>query len=343
MKVFKKIIKVIGILLLFLLLGGGYYIYQSGPVLPDDTDEIIKQVLANPLPELVKGETGVSTSEGIDIWYERILPSDVSKGTVLLIMGISNDALGWPPTFIQSFTDAGYQVIRYDHRGTGLSDWMDNYAANNPYSLADMAMDGISILDDLQVDKAHVIGVSMGGMIAQELAINHPNRVQSLTSIMSSGNILDSALPPISTAIAFELIKMAIKYNIISNETNMIKMHLASRIILNGGTNSTLNAKEIAQQVLYNMRKRKGYNANVSRQHQTAVSTSGSRYESLKILNTPTLIIHGTADPFIPIAHGKKCVRLLPNADSLWVENMGHDIPEEFIPIVSKKIIGIFK
>lgn len=342
MNTFKKIVKYIGIGILFLILGIGIYIYTSGPKLPDEADKIIEEVITNPLPELIEGKTGFANSNGIKIWYEDILPNKESKGVVLLIMGISNDALGWPQKFIKSFTDAGYRVIRYDHRGTGLSDWLEDFDNNNPYSLSDMAFDAVSVLDTLQIEKANIIGISMGGMIAQQLAINHPQKVQSLTSVMSSGDIFDQNISPISSEVAYDLIKVAIKYSIFNTDKNMIKLHLASRIILMGDASYQLNIKELSEQVLYNIRKRKGYNPNVSKQHQAAVSNSVSRYDDLKTLKTRTLIIHGKDDPFIPIQHGKKCVNLIPNVDSLWVDNMGHDIPNELMPIITQKIMGNF-
>lgn len=342
MKLLKKIIKYIGIIFLLLILVGAFYIYTSGSELPANTDDIIENVCTNPLPELIKGQSGFANAQGVNIWYENIMPQDTPKGVVLLIMGISNDALGWPPQFIQSFINSGYQVIRYDHRGTGLSDWLDNWNAENPYTLTDMANDGIAILDKLGIQKANIIGVSMGGMIAQELAIHHSDRVASLTSIMSSGNVFDDKLPPISSAVAYDLIKVAIKYSVIGTERNMIKLHLASRMILMGTANHNLNTKAIAEQVLYNIRQRKGYNANVSKQHQSAVTQSGSRYEELKNLTMPTLIIHGESDPFIPIEHGKRCAALIPSADTLWIENMGHDIPNVFIPRITEKVMENF-
>lgn len=342
MKTLKKILKYIGIGLIVLLLGMGIYIYTSGPKLPEETDRIIEEVIANPLPELIDGKSGFANSEGIRIWYEDIDPRQEPKGVIVLVMGISNDALGWPQKFIESFTDSGYRVIRYDHRGTGLSDWLEDFDSSNPYSLSDMASDVISILDTMQIDKAHIVGISMGGMIAQQLTINHPRRVQSLTSIMSSGNIFDHTIPPISSEVAYDLIKAAIKYSIIPTEKNMIKLHLASRIILRGDASYPLDIKDLSEQVLYNTRNRKGYNPNVSKQHQAAVSNSSSRYDDLKKLKTKTLIIHGKDDPFIPIDHGRKCVNLIPNADSLWVDNMGHDIPLEYIPIIAQKIKGNF-
>ena len=122
-------------------------------------------------------------------------------------MGISNDALGWPPDFIDSLVKEGYQVIRYDYRGTGMSDWVDNWQ-EAPYSLADLAADAVLILDNLDVAQAHLIGVSMGGMVAQEFALSNPERVLTLNLMMTSGNIVDEELPPISSDVTFELIKV---------------------------------------------------------------------------------------------------------------------------------------
>ena len=155
--------------------------------------------------------------------------------------------------------------------------------------------DAVYLLSELHVEKAHILGVSMGGMIAQELAINHPDRTASLTSIMSSGFITDPELPKISSSIAFDLIKTAIKYSVIGTERNMIKLHLASRMILMNNSDQDLDIKGLSEQVLYNIRIRHGYNARVSEQHQAAVTMSGSRYTKLKTLYIPTLVIHGRA------------------------------------------------
>lgn len=215
MKTLKRILIIVGISILFLLLGTSIYIYASGPFLPKKTDEIIEQVVTNPLPELITGQSGYARSQGLKIWYERIQPEGSSKGTVLLIMGISNDGLGWPESFIRAFFDSGYQVIRYDHRGTGMSDWVENWDHQNPYSLSDMAADVVSILESTGTEKAHIMGVSMGGMIAQQLAIDHPEKTNSLTFMMSSGFIEDPDLPSISSEVAWELIKVSLKYGLV--------------------------------------------------------------------------------------------------------------------------------
>lgn len=343
MKLFKKILKFTGIALLALLFCASVYLYNSGPKISPETDALITEVLKSPLPELVKGKKAFAKSQGLNIWYESITPERPSKGAVLLIMGISNDALGWPPQFISALVDSGYQVIRYDHRGTGESDWVKDWNGKQPYSLADMADDGLAVLNSLGIQKANVVGISMGGMIAQELAINHPDRVATLSSLMSSGYIEDPALPPISSAVTWDLIKVAMKYGVFGTEGNLVKMHIASRIILRGKANYQVDTKELAEQVLYNIRKRKGYNSSASRQHQAAVFLSGCRYPKLSQLKMPTLIVHGTADPFIPIAHGKKCAAIIPGADSLWVNNMGHDLPVGLTGTLTKAMIANFQ
>ena len=104
-----------------------------------------------------------------------------------------------------------------------------------------------------------------------------------------------------------------------------------------------IDVKTIAEQVLYNLRKRKGYNSQASIQQQAAVIASGSRYDKLRTLDMPTLIIHGKADPFIPIEHGLKSADLIPGTDTLWIEGMGHDLPDAYIDVVVEKIIMSFQ
>lgn len=342
MKRLRKIFKAGAVLLFVAVIIAGAAIFLSGPKLPDNTDEIIDAVMASDLPELLEGETGYVEVDGVRIWYESIMPDRQPKAAVLLFMGISNDALGWPPDFIDALVDEGYQVIRYDYRGTGLSDWVDDWQ-ERPYALADLATDAVAILDSLDVAQAHVIGVSMGGMVAQEFAINNPDRVLTLNVMMSSGNIVDEDLPPISSDITFNLVKIALKYSVVPTERNTIKLHVASRMILRGAADYEVDVREIAEQVLYNLRKRQGYNPGASQQHQEAVFRSGSRYEDLAALDIPTLIIHGVNDPFIPIAHSEKLAGVIPDARANWFENMGHDIPSTLIDSVVTELVANFE
>ena len=160
------------------------FIFFIGPKLPANTDTIIENVINTELPEFVKGKSGYVISDDHKIWYESITPKGSNKGAILLFMGMASDALGWPQTFIDKLVNSGYQVIRYDYRGTGLSDWIEGWK-QKPYSLADLARDAETILDTLNIREAHLVGLSLGGMVAQEFAIKNKDRTLSLTSIMS--------------------------------------------------------------------------------------------------------------------------------------------------------------
>ncbi len=342
MKLFLKILKIAGVFIVAILLIVSAAIYFSGPKLPDDIDGTIDGVLHSELPEFLTGETGLVHPENTSVWYESIGKNNSTKGAVLLFMGIANDAFGWPQAFIDLLVHSGYQVIRFDYRGTGMSDWMPDWE-QSPYSLKDLAVDAKLILDTLNIEKAHLVGVSMGGMVAQEFAIHFPQRTLTLASIMSSGNILDQDIKGISKEIAFELIKIGLKYGIFPSERNTIKMHIAARIMLRGQADYRVDVKGTAEQVLYNLRKRNGYNFHASGQHQEAVRRSGSRYEQLKKLEIPSLVIHGQNDPFVPIDHSKKLASVLPNVKTKWYANMGHDIPPCLYDALTGELIKNFE
>ncbi|NZA28150.1 alpha/beta hydrolase [Luteimonas sp. SJ-92] len=340
----KPILLAVLVVLLSLSAGVAVYLYRSGPPLPQGTEQAIDRAIGSPLPELVTGHSGLADSQGWSIWYERIDPGGPPRGTVLLIMGISNDALGWPQPFIEALTAAGYRVVRYDHRGTGMSDWRAPDGASDAYDLSDMAADGIAVLDALDIERAHVVGASMGGLIAQELVLDHPGRVSSLALIMSIADVRDPTLPPLSSDVAYSLIRTALKYGLAGGERNAIKLHVASRIILAGEASAhPHDVSEIARQVLYNLRVRRGYNLRASAAHQAAVQRSGARLARLERLEgVRTLVLHGTADPFVPIAHGRKLVATIPGARGLWIDDMGHDLPPHAIDPVTAALIAHF-
>jgi hypothetical protein len=246
---------------LILLISILIYIYLSGPKLPPETNNIIESVLNTDLPEVISGKTDFASSDGLNIWYECISPEGSPKGTVLLIMGQAGNALDWPPKFVRTFVDSGYQVIRYDQRGTGISDWIEDWDRKNPYSLVDMAGDVVAVLNALNIQKVHIVGLSMGGMIAQEVAINYLDRVASLTLIMTSGYIGDPDIPNLSSRYFFSSILKGIpllKYSLIGGEKNMIKERIAKTISVVGTEGLDIN--EIAEVVLYDVRKRRGVN-----------------------------------------------------------------------------------
>jgi pimeloyl-ACP methyl ester carboxylesterase len=332
--------------ILLILLGAiAIWVALSGPRLPPETDEIIEQVLNGPLPNVVRGETGFASADGLKIWYESISPEGLPKGTVLLIMANGGDALIWPPKFVRAFTDAGYRVIRYDHRGTGMSDWVEHWNRDRPYSVADMAHDAAAVLDALEIPKAHVVGLSLGGMIAQELASQQPDRVASLTLMLTSGDIGDPELPGMSTldflGLVIRGIPLLMKYRIAGGEKNLIKERIAKMILSSGYED--LDIRETAEVVLYDLRKRRGINLKAAVQHQVAAGSSGPRYEKLKTLDVPTLVIHGTADTIIPVEHGRKLAATIPHAKGLWLEGVGHVFPLPNMDDVVKDIIANFE
>lgn len=316
------------ILLAALAAGLLLFIFFAGPTLPPETDSIIEQAGAGDLSKVITGKTGFASSGALDIWYEDILPQDSPRGTILLLMSMGGNALFWPPKFIRALVQAGYQVIRYDHRGTGMSDWVSGWDSKNPYALQDMASDAIAVLDELDIKQAHLVGLSMGGMVAQEVAIHHSARAASLTLIMTSGYIGDPDVPGLSSRYFWSsLIKglPLLKYRILGGEKNLVKELIAKTIAFIGYEG--LDIKELAELVLFDIRKRRGVNLKAMLQHQTAVSISGSRFEKLKTLRLPTLVIHGTEDQFIPIGHGKKLAEAIPNAKGAWLAGVGHVFP----------------
>lgn len=315
----------------------------SIPKLSKEAKQTINKVIKEPIPELIKGETGFAINDGNKIWYENIPADSRTKGTVLLIMGNGQDALSWPPEFISNFTKSGYQVIRYDHRGTGWSTYGQKWKKKNAYSLNDMAQDALVILDTLKIQKAHVVGVSMGGMIAQLIAIEHPERTETLTSIMSSGDVLDTKLSPMSNEVMPKIISTVLKHGFFGNAKGQIKRQIIQKRILMGKASGEIDVKNITQNSFYNLKKRKGYNLLTAKHHYIAIINTKPRYKALSRLTLPTLIIHGAEDPMMPIEHGEKLAATISNSKSLFVKNMGHDLPDSAIDEITDTIISNFE
>jgi pimeloyl-ACP methyl ester carboxylesterase len=181
----------------------------------------------------------------------------------------------------------------------------------------------------------------MGGMIAQEIAIRHPERVATLTLLSTSGYIGDPDLRSISSGYFISALLKGMplfKYRILGGEKNLVKERIAKLKVMLGYED--VDVQEIAEVVLYDLRKRRGVSIKGALQHQAAVTISGSRYEQLKTLDVPTLVVHGTADPLIPVEHGKKLVELVANAEGLWLDGVDHIFPYPNMDAVNKKIIA---
>lgn len=329
--------------LVILIFIGFFYYINSGPKLPPETNKVIAEVLAADTPELVKGEIGIAKSGGLEIWYEHIKPQKTTKGTVLLVMGHSSTAMLWTAKFYQPLVDAGYHVIRYDNRDVGMSTWIKNWDKKNPYTLEDMAKDGIAVLDAIGVAKAHVIGASMGGMIAQRMAISHSDRVLSLTSIMSSGYMMDPDIVPVPKWFAQNFIKLGLKYLTPPTEAGSIKFFFGVYTTLKGNGPYKLELKDAAELMLYETRKRRGFNKKAIVQQATAIEVSGSRLGEMGTIKMPVLIIHGKSDPLVIFAHAEKYAPLIPHAEKLFIDGMGHDLPTIYLDEIHEAIINTFE
>lgn len=343
MKMFKKVIRHSSIYFCISVVGLLLYACASIPKLSKEEKQIISEVVKSPITDVIQGEVGFVNSQAHNIWYERLKTKGANQGSVILIMGNGNDALSWPPNFIANLTQAGYQVIRYDHRGTGLSTSKAKWKKKEAYSLNDMAYDVVAILDTLKIQKAHIVGVSMGGMIAQIVAVEHPTRTASLTSIMSSADVMDAELAPMSNEIVPKMISAILKHGFFGGKKGQIKRQIVQKRILMGEATGAIDVKSMAATSLYNLKKRKGYQLMSARHHFEAIRNSKSRLNALRLLDLPTLVIHGNEDPVMPISHGKKMARAIPRADSLWIKNMGHDLPDWALDEITDTMIMNFE
>lgn len=344
MKKLKRIVITTLAVIVIIAIGGLIFIDLTLPSLPPLTNKIIDKALEKNKYKLA-GQEGyaINPNDSIKIWYETISPEDSVVGHVILIMGIANDAMAWPDYFIDPMVDSGYNVIKFDARGTGNSDWLENWKRETAYDLEDIADDIISIIDTLKIQKVHIVGISFGGMVGQTTALKYPHRVHSLVSISSTGDIMDDQLPGMDNWVLAKIIMSGIRYTLVENDENNIKNQITVRMLLSGNNAHDFDLENMVERLTYNLQERKGYNPDASKQQTTAVILSGSRYKDLKNLSIPTLVIHGKDDPLIPIEHGKKTFAAIPGADSLWLDNMGHDIPLSVNDVIVVKIIEHFK
>jgi len=280
-------------------------------------------------------------SNGIQLEYERLGPPNGE--TILLIHGVGAQLIRWPQNFCDRLVAAGFQVIRFDNRDVGLSTHMDGapmpdlnaaVAAKQrgetpdlPYTLADMAADAAGLLDALNIASAHIVGVSLGGMIAQVLAIEHRTRVRSLAILMShSGN---SDLPP-SDPLALTALATPAPDPRVDEEA-----YLQHSVRLNHTLGSP--AYPVDEPVLREFARRaarRSYNPRGAARQLAASRCAPDRRQALRALDIPTLVIHGTEDRLIPVAAGVDIAGHIPKALLLTIEGMGHDLPEQLIDIL---------
>jgi len=335
----KKAVFIILGLLTLAVIGLAIYVF-SAPDLPGNTDEIIEQVENMDLPEFYTGKEGYAQNGDVKLWYELMSAKSPKKGTVLLIMGYTSTSIMWPAHFYEHFLEDGYDVIRYDHRDIGMSTWLPEWDKNSPYSLEDLAKDAQAILAAEGIDKAHIVGISMGGMIAQTFAILYPEITQTLTSMSFTGFFEDESLPGIWPETERGMGRYILKYSMGNDAESLYKLRMIAKALFMGKNYEPDYLTDVLK-AKYELEKRKGLNPAASQRHEAAIQVSGSRYEALKTLNEPTLIIHGREDPLVNFAHGEKTAALIPNAKTLYFDDLGHDIPPQFSEDMTAAILDL--
>jgi pimeloyl-ACP methyl ester carboxylesterase len=272
-------------------------------------------------------------ANGIDLAYDSF---GDGADAILLIAGLGTQMIRWPVPFCEALAARGYRVIRFDNRDSGCSTHFHHcappdfgalvaalMAGQRPsvtYTLHDMAADAIGLLDALAIDMAHVVGRSMGGMIAQIVASEYPERVLSLTSIISStGNpMLPQAAPDVMAMM------MRPAPDPVSDEAGFLAHRLAfARRI--AGTGHAFD--EEAHRLLVLEETRRAYDPGGSARQIAAMAVTGDRRSRLATITVPTLVIHGTDDPLILPACGRDTAASIPNAELMLIDGMGHDLP----------------
>ncbi|WP_294045690.1 alpha/beta hydrolase [Sphingomonas sp.] len=278
-------------------------------------------------------------ANGIELEYEIDGADDAPP--VLLIMGLGAQLTLWPMPMVEQLVARGYRVIRYDNRDIGLSTKFDaagiplmpgviaammmGVKPDVPYLLADMAADAIGLLDALGIARAHIIGASMGGMIAQMVAAAYPERVLSLTSIMSTtGN---PALPPATTE---AMTVLTTRPDCIDEDAIVAHGVRIEKVI--GSPGYPADPEKLSAQVRAGFRR--SYHPPGFARQMVAIVASGDRRDALRTITAPTMVIHGVDDPLVPLAGGRDTAATIPGAQIVEILGMGHNLPEALIPQV---------
>jgi pimeloyl-ACP methyl ester carboxylesterase len=270
-------------------------------------------------------------SNGIEIAYETF--GEPGARPLLLVMGLSAQMIAWHPELCAALAAENFFVVRFDNRDAGLSTHLNEAPLPNlsaalagdfssaSYRLEEMADDAIGLLDALGIDRAHVVGASLGGMIAQTIAIRHPERVGSLTSIMSTPWIgIGSSTPAVRTAFSTPPP---------TGRAEVVEWIVALCKII-GSPGYPMDEAWIRE--LAGQSYDRGFDpVGVDRQ-RLAVLASGDRTAALARVTAPALVVHGEADPVIPLSAGHATAAALPDAELLVLTGMGHDLPREIWP-----------
>ncbi len=283
------------------------------------------------------------TANGIELCYDEFgAPSDPA---LLLIMGLACQMIVWDDDFCAMLAARGFRVIRFDNRDIGCSTRFTRSGTpsilemmlvqatrlrfRTPYLLRDMADDAVGLLDALGIARAHVAGISMGGAIAQEIAIHAPERMRTMTSIMSTTG--DPKLPRPTRAALVALGKRMPR-----DRAGWIRAYVATWRVLAGDGGFRFDAERMARHGAESFDR--GVNPAGAARQLFAMLASGDRTRALRHVSVPSLVIHGTRDPLIPVEAGYATARAIPSSRLEIVDGMGHTLPEEVWPRIVEAI-----
>ena len=286
------------------------------------------------------------TANGLEIEFEDSGPgaSGPARPTLLLVMGLGMQLVAWPQEFVQALLDAGYRVIRPDNRDVGLSQHMHHLGRANLiwaglrlrlgltvrplYSLSDMAQDMLGLMDALGLDRAHVLGVSMGGMIGQRMALLAPQRVLSLCSVMSS-----SGAPGLPRARLSVLRALLRRPDGASSEA--LVAHYLSLFRIIGSPDFPMAEDWLRERI--RLAAVRGFDPAGTARQMLAIIADSARADELPGIVAPTLVFHGEKDVLLPFACGEDTARRIPGARLVGMPGMGHDLP----PLVIQRLLAV--
>ena len=284
----------------------------------------------------------IATNGDVELYYETF--GVAHKETLLVVNGLGTQCTNFDVALAQKFVDRGFFVVRYDNRDVGLSTKLDDFTprigdvvsamrsgqpAHVPYRLSDMANDALAVLDAVEVPVAHVMGTSMGGMIVQQLAIDHPERLRSMTSIMSTTGDPEVGHASAEVAALFYAPPGSDRASVIANSQALERLY----------TSPTQFDPERCAQRVGDAFDRCFSPRGVARQ-LAAIIASGSRSEALRTVHVPALVLHGDADTLIDISGGVRTAECLPGARFVRIAGMGHDLAPIFWDRIVQLISG---
>jgi pimeloyl-ACP methyl ester carboxylesterase len=270
----------------------------------------------------------VPTAHGNGIDIEYVTSGDRSDPTLLLVMGLGAQMIAWPEGFVDRLTGRGFFTIRYDNRDSGLSTKFEGIpdftrlfggdVGSVPYKIEDMAEDAIALLDQLDLQRVHVVGVSMGGMITQALVVNHPERFLSACSIMSTTGDRNVGAP------TGEAVAALLRPAATSRDEAVAASLEGSRVISSPGFPFDVDLMTRRAELAYD----RSYCPEGTARQLAAILGSPDRTEGLTKVTLPFLVIHGEDDPLVAVSGGKATAAAVPGSELILIPGMGHDLPE---------------